>query len=183
MSQKPKTTTNAKSTKQPAQPAPQNRTTMIVIVVVVVAVVIMVGALFLSQNNRPADTLSTGGNFMATEAADPNVHMTPSGLGYRIVKLGTGPKPVETDTVTVNYVGTLTNGTKFDSSIDRGQPATFPLQGVIPGWTEGLQYMPVGSEFIFYIPPVLGYGSQASGPIPANSTLIFDVTLISIQGK
>ncbi|HVU10020.1 MAG TPA: FKBP-type peptidyl-prolyl cis-trans isomerase [Phototrophicaceae bacterium] len=180
MSQKPKATTYSKSTRQPA---PQNRTTTIVIVVVVIAAVVMIAALFLSQNTRPTDSLSAGANFMATQAADPQVHKTPSGLEYRIVKQGTGPKPAETDTVTVNYVGTLTDGTKFDASSDHGGTATFPLQGVIPGWTEGLQYMPVGSEYIFYIPPALGYGNQTSGPIPANSTLVFDVTLISIQGK
>jgi FKBP-type peptidyl-prolyl cis-trans isomerase FkpA len=161
----------------------KDRTTTIVVVIAFIAIVIMVGALFLSQNKRPVNTLEAGANFMATQAADPNVHMTPDGLGYRIVKQGTGPRPTESDTVTVNYTGTLIDGTKFDSSYDRGQPATFPLNGVIPGWTEGLQYMPVGSEYIFYIPPALGYGSQSQATIPANSTLVFDVTLISIQGK
>ena len=159
----------------------KDRTTTIVVIIAVVAVVIMVGALLFSQNKRPVNTLQAGADFMATEAADPNVHKTPSGLEYRIVKQGTGPRPKETDTVTVNYIGTLTDGTKFDSSFDRGQPATFPLDGVIAGWTEGLQYMPVGSEYIFYIPPALGYGSQTTDSIPANSTLVFDVTLISIQ--
>ncbi len=186
MSQKPKTTTTSKSGKpnsQKVQPAPQNRTTTIVIIVVVIAAVIMIGALFLSQNKRPVNTLDAGAAFMATQAADPNVHKTPSGLEYRIVKQGTGPKPSETDTVTVNYTGTLIDGTKFDSSYDHGQPISFPLNGVIPGWTEGLQYMPVGSEYIFYIPPALGYGSQSQPTIPANSTLVFDVTLLSIQGK
>jgi FKBP-type peptidyl-prolyl cis-trans isomerase len=99
--------------------------------------------------------------------------------------VGTGATAVSGDTVTVNYIGTLTNGTKFDSSYDRGQPYTFRLGigAVIPGWDMGVPGMKVGGKRRLTIPPSLGYGSQAYGPIPANSTLKFDIELLSIQGK
>jgi len=106
---------------------------------------------------------------------------TKSGLEYKIVKKGDGASPVASDTVTVHYTGYLTDGTKFDSSVDRGQPASFPLGNVIKGWTEGLQLMKVGSKYRFKIPADLAYGANGQGPIPANSTLIFDVELIAIQ--
>lgn len=96
--------------------------------------------------------------------------------------MGNGPKPTLADNVTVHYRGELTNGTVFDSSYDRGEPATFPLGRVVKGWQEGVQLMPVGSTFRFVIPPDLGYGSQgAPGAIPPNATLIFQVELISIN--
>jgi len=140
--------------------------------------------LTMTQSPNSSNPLDAGAAFLANNAKDPDVHTTPSGLQYKIVKQGTGPKPVETDTVTVNYKGTLIDGTGFDSSYDRGQPATFALTQVIPGWTEGLQYMPVGSTYMFYIPSGLGYGAQSMGDkLPANSTLIFQVDLLSIQGK
>ena len=140
--------------------------------------------LTMTQSPNSSNPLDAGAAFLANNAKDPDVHTTPSGLQYKIVKQGTGPKPVETDTVTVNYKGTLIDGTVFDSSYDRGQPATFALTQVIPGWTEGLQYMPVGSTYMFYIPSGLGYGAQSMGDkLPANSTLIFQVDLLSIQGK
>lgn len=108
---------------------------------------------------------------------------TASGLKYQVLKHGTGTvSPKATDTVTVNYVGTLLDGTVFDSSIARGQPATFPLNQVIPGWTEGLQLMKVGDKFKFVIPANLAYGAQSPSPaIPPNSTLVFEVELLSIQ--
>jgi len=121
-----------------------------------------------------------GDEFLAKKKADKNVKSTPSGLLYEVVKQGNGPKPKATDTVEVHYTGTLISGTKFDSSVDRGQPATFPLNGVIPGWTEGLQLMPVGSKFKFYIPANLAYGEHGPGPIGPNATLIFDVELLKI---
>jgi FKBP-type peptidyl-prolyl cis-trans isomerase len=107
---------------------------------------------------------------------------TASGLKYEVLKMGNGRKPTLADNVTVHYRGELTNGTVFDSSYDRGEPATFPLARVVKGWQEGVQLMPVGSTFRFEIPPDLGYGSQgAPGAIPPNATLIFQVELISIN--
>ena len=111
------------------------------------------------------------------------VSTTKSGLMYQVNKMGEGKKPAEKDTVVVHYKGTLTDGTTFDSSYDRNQPATFPLDRVIPGWTEGVQLMPVGSKFTFVIPPELAYGDQNTPTIPANSTLVFEVELLEIQNQ
>jgi FKBP-type peptidyl-prolyl cis-trans isomerase FkpA len=108
------------------------------------------------------------------------VTVTKSGLQYEVLKMGTGEKPKASDMVQVNYVGTLTDGTKFDSSYDRKEPAEFPLDHVIPGWTEGVQLMPVGSKFRFTIPAALAYGEQGAGSIPPNSVLVFDVELLKI---
>ena len=106
----------------------------------------------------------------------------PSGLQYKIIKQGDGPKPTATDTVETNYRGTLINGTEFDSSYKRGQPATFPVSGVIPGWTEALQLMKVGSKYQLFVPSNLAYGERAVGPdIGANSTLIFEVELLDAK--
>jgi FKBP-type peptidyl-prolyl cis-trans isomerase len=120
--------------------------------------------------------------FLESNGKKAGVKTTASGLQYEVVKEGSGAKPKETDKVKVDYVGTLTDGTKFDSSIDRKEPAVFPLSGVIPGWTEGIQLMTVGSQYKFYIPSALAYGEQGYGSnIPGNSTLLFEVTLISIE--
>ena len=125
--------------------------------------------------------VSEGKKFLAENKKRPEVKETPSGLQYEVVTLGTGPMPHDTNTVKVHYTGTLLNGTKFDSSRDRGEPAEFPLNGVIPGWTEGVQLMPVGSKFKFYIPYNLAYGTQGSPPtIPGGATLVFDVELLEI---
>ena len=106
----------------------------------------------------------------------------PSGLQYEILVEGTGSKPAASNKVTCHYHGTLIDGTVFDSSVRRGQPATFPLNQVIKGWTEGLQLMPTGSKWRFFIPPNLGYGDrQVGGQIGPNSTLIFDVELLSFS--
>lgn len=119
--------------------------------------------------------------FLASNKEKQGVTVTPSGLQYEVIKLGTGPKPTAESTVRVNYVGTLIDGTEFDSSIKSGQPAEFPVSGVIPGWTEALQLMPVGSKFRIYLPESLAYGpSQAGELIKPFSTLIFDVELLDI---
>ncbi|HET9418909.1 MAG TPA: FKBP-type peptidyl-prolyl cis-trans isomerase [Chthoniobacterales bacterium] len=123
-----------------------------------------------------------GERFLAENKKKDGVKTTPSGLQYKVIKEGNGPQPKETDTVVANYRGTLIDGTEFDSSYKRGQTATFPLNRVIRGWTEGLQLMKVGSKYQFFIPANLGYGSQQMGPdIGPNSTLIFDVELVGIQ--
>ncbi len=107
---------------------------------------------------------------------------TASGLQYKVIKEGTGAQPKATDTVTVNYRGTLINGKEFDSSYKRGQPATFPLNGVIKGWTEGLQLMKTGSKYQLFVPPDLAYGERAVGPdLSPNSTLIFEVELLEVK--
>jgi FKBP-type peptidyl-prolyl cis-trans isomerase FkpA len=122
-----------------------------------------------------------GDAFLAKNKTAAGVQSTASGLQYKIEKAGTGPKPAATDTVKVHYTGTLLDGTKFDSSVDRGQPAQFALNAVIPGWTEALALMPVGSKWTLWIPSNLGYGDRGTpGPIGPNATLKFDVELIEI---
>lgn len=122
-----------------------------------------------------------GTDFLAANKAKTGVKTTASGLQYVAEKEGTGPKPKATDTVKVNYLGTKINGEKFDSSYDRGQPATFPLNGVIKGWSEGLQLMPVGSKYKLFVPSDLAYGENAPGQIGPNATLIFEVELLDIE--
>jgi FKBP-type peptidyl-prolyl cis-trans isomerase FklB len=125
-----------------------------------------------------------GEAFLAENKTKDSVITLSSGLQYKIVKAGDGPKPAATDSVVCNYRGTLINGTEFDSSYKRGQPITFPVGQVIKGWTEALQLMPVGSKWELYVPPDLAYGDRGSGPnIGPNATLIFEVELLSIQGK
>jgi FKBP-type peptidyl-prolyl cis-trans isomerase FklB len=121
-----------------------------------------------------------GEAFLAGNKSKDGVVTLPDGLQYKILQAGTGPKPTTTDSVTVNYRGTLVNGTEFDSSYKRGQPATFPVTGVIKGWTEALQLMPVGSKWQLFIPSDLAYGERAPGDIGPNSTLIFEVELLKI---
>lgn len=119
---------------------------------------------------------------LANNAKEDGILTTESGLQYRIVTKGEGAVPAATDTVTVHYEGRLFNGTVFDSSIERGEPATFPVQGVIAGWTEALQLMPVGSKWQLFIPPALAYGEGGAGAIiEPNSALVFDVELLDIQ--
>jgi FKBP-type peptidyl-prolyl cis-trans isomerase FklB len=124
-----------------------------------------------------------GDVFLAANKTKEGVVTLPSGLQYKILTQGTGPKPTATDTVVCNYKGTLLDNTEFDSSYSRNQPLTIPVGGVIKGWTEALQLMPVGSKWQLFIPSDLAYGPTAKGPIGANSTLIFEVELISIQEK
>jgi FKBP-type peptidyl-prolyl cis-trans isomerase len=126
------------------------------------------------------DNIAAGKKFLTENALNKSIYTTKSGLQYKIVKKGNGKKPKATDKVRVHYTGTLIDGTKFDSSIDRGEPMEFPLNAVIPGWTEGLQLMDEGSKYILYIPYNLGYGDQPAGIIPPGSTLIFEVELLKI---
>ena len=126
--------------------------------------------------------LADGKKFLEENKKKKGVITTASGLEYEVIKMGTGPKPVETDKVTTHYHGTLLDGTVFDSSVQRGEPIQFPVNGVIKGWTEALQLMPVGSKFKLFIPSELAYGEQgAGGSIGPNATLIFEVELISID--
>jgi len=125
-----------------------------------------------------------GDSFLAANKTKDGIVTLPSGLEYKILTQGTGPKPAATDTVVCNYRGTLINGTEFDSSYKRGQPATFPVTGVIKGWTEALQLMPVGSKWQLFLPAELAYGERGPSPeIGPNSTLVFEVELLSIQAK
>ena len=130
------------------------------------------------QNKKEGDA------FLAANKAKEGVIALPNGLQYKILKPGTGPKPTAADTVVCNYKGALLDGKEFDSSYKRGQPATFPVGQVIKGWTEALQLMPVGSKWELFIPADLAYGPRAAGPdISPNSTLVFEVELLSIQPK
>ena len=123
-----------------------------------------------------------GEKYLVENKKKEGVKTTASGLQYKSLKEGAGPQPKASDTVTVNYRGTLIDGTEFDSSYKRGEPATFPLNGVIKGWTEGLQLMKKGSKFQFVIPPNLAYGERAVGAdIGPNSTLVFDVELLDVK--
>lgn len=138
--------------------------------------------LFQLKNEKAAENLKAGESFLQQNIKKEGVVSLPSGLQYEILSEGTGKKPSATDKVTCHYHGTLIDGTVFDSSVNRGQPATFPLNMVIKGWTEGLQLMGEGSKFRFFIPPHLGYGDrQVSAQIGANSTLIFEVELLSVS--
>ena len=127
-----------------------------------------------------AKGLEEGAAFLAGNKDKPGVHTTESGLQYEVIREGNGPKPKATDVVRVHYTGTLLDGTTFDSSYDRGQPAEFGLDQVIPGWAEGVQLMPVGSKYRFWVPSELGYGEAGGGPIPPNATLTFEVELIEV---
>ena len=135
-----------------------------------------------SPSMQSNDPLAAGQAFLAENAKKPGVTTLPDGLQYSILKEGTGPKPTTSQTVTVNYEGTLIDGTVFDSSYKRGEPISFGVTQVIPGWTEALQLMPVGSTWMLYIPSNLAYGARgAGGAIGPNETLIFKVELISAQ--
>ena len=139
------------------------------------------------KQTQGAKTVSTvnkkeGAAFLAKNKTKQGVVTLPSGLQYKILKAGNGKKPIGSDTVECNYRGTLINGTEFDSSYRRGQAASFPVSGVIPGWTEALKLMPVGSKWQLFIPPQLAYGAQGQGrDIGPDATLIFEVELLSIK--
>ncbi len=139
-----------------------------------------------AQANKMKDQASKnekeGKDFLAANGKKEGVITTNSGLQYEVMAEGKGDAPKATDTVSVHYKGTLIDGTEFDSSFKRGQPATFPLNGVIRGWTEGVQLMKVGSKFRFFIPHFLAYGARGAGPlIGPNTTLIFEVELLEIK--
>lgn len=138
--------------------------------------------LFNMKNEKAAANLKAGQDFLEANKSKAGVVTLPSGLQYEVITEGSGPKPTAMSKVTCHYHGTLIDGTIFDSSVQRGQPATFPLNMVIKGWTEGVQLMPQGSKWRFFIPPHLGYGERQTGShIGPNSTLIFEVELLSIS--
>jgi len=151
--------------------------------------VTLAAAICLLGCSKPAEpaadkpTVKTAPGGQANSSQKNEMTTTASGLKYQVLKSGTGiVSPKATDTVNVHYHGTLLDGTVFDSSVERGQPISFPLNRVIPGWTEGLQLMKVGDKFKFEIPPNLAYGANSPSPkIPANSTLVFEVELLGIQ--
>ena len=135
----------------------------------------------IADDIKYAENKSKGEAFLLANATSEGVVSLPSGLQYRIHRKGNGAIPKSTDKVKVDYVGMFIDGNKFDSSIDRGQPAIFPVNRVIAGWVEALQLMPVGSKWELFIPQQLAYGAQNAGRIPPYSMLIFEVELISIE--
>jgi len=138
--------------------------------------------LFQMKSDKAANNLKAGQDFLAANKLKPGVTELPSGLQYEILTEGTGAKPTAFNTVTCHYHGTLIDGTIFDSSVQRGKPASFPLSQVIKGWTEGVQLMPTGSKWRFFLPSHLAYGERgAGGTIGPNCTLIFDVELLGIN--
>jgi FKBP-type peptidyl-prolyl cis-trans isomerase FklB len=141
-----------------------------------------IGQYFQKQASLKGEAnLKTGEKFLEENKKRPSVKTTESGLQYEVMKMGEGPKPADTSRVKTHYHGTLIDGTVFDSSVERGEPVEFPVNGVIKGWQEALQLMPVGSKFKLYIPSNLAYGERAAGPtIGPNSALIFEVELLEI---
>ena len=135
------------------------------------------------QEVKVKPAIQAGENFLTANKKKTGVMTTPSGLQYEVITQGTGPKPIASDSVTCNYKGSLLNGTEFDNSYSRGEPVTFAVSGVIRGWTEALQLMPVGSKYRLYVPHQLAYGISDNGPIPGGSILVFDIELLKIVGK
>jgi FKBP-type peptidyl-prolyl cis-trans isomerase len=133
------------------------------------------------RQTQGATNAAEGDKFLLENRVKEGVQVTDSGLQYKVIQMGDGAKPAASDRVTVHYRGTLLNGEEFDSSYSRNQPMTFQLDQVIPGWTEGVQLMPVGSKFMFYVPPDLAYGPNGGGPIGPSATLIFEVELLGIE--
>ncbi len=145
----------------------------------------LTGFLMAKRNKEAQANLKVGQDFLAANAKKDSVVSLPSGLQYKVIKPGSGDSPAATDEVTVNYKGMLIDGTVFDSSYDRNEPATFPLNKVIKGWTEGLQLMKPGAKYIFFLPAELAYGenSPQGSKIKPNSVLIFEVELLSVNKK
>ncbi len=135
------------------------------------------------MKEQAGENEKAGEAFLAENAKKDGVVVLPSGLQYQVMEPGDGPKPTASDTVKVNYRGTLIDGTEFDSSYKRNEPAVFGVDKVIPGWTEALQLMPVGAKWKLFIPAKLAYGERGTpgGPIPPNATLVFEVELLGIQ--
>ena len=138
---------------------------------------------FMEASARDAEkTKEEGVKFLEENKTKPGVITTPSGLQYKVEKEGTGPKPTADDQVKVHYTGKLIDGTKFESTLDQGEPAVFGVGQVIKGWTEGVQLMPVGSKYTFWIPAELAYGAQGAGrDIKPNSALVFEIELLGIE--
>jgi FKBP-type peptidyl-prolyl cis-trans isomerase FklB len=134
-----------------------------------------------SQEQKSKPAIEEGKAFMAKNKNKPGVKTTASGLQYEVITEGTGDQPTAADTVTCNYIGTFLNGKEFDNSYKRGEAATFPLNNVIPGWTEGLQLMHIGSKYKFYVPYTIGYGPNDYNGIPGGSTLTFIVELLGVK--
>lgn len=149
----------------------------------VILIIVAIGV-FAGTQTQVAAVRKDDVKFMAENAKKPGVVTTSSGLQYEIIRAGSGPKPARTDTVLVHYEGRLVDAarTVFDSSYQRGQPAAFPLDQVIPGWTEGVQLMPTGSKYRFVVPPALAYGAKgAGGVIPPGAVLEFDIELLAVR--
>ena len=144
---------------------------------------IMMKTLMPQQYKKTGLAIETGENFLAQNKKKAGVITTASGLQYEVITQGTGPKPTIADSVVCNYRGTFLNGIAFDDSYARGTPATFALTGVVKGWTEVLQLMPVGSKYKVYVPYQLGFGGNDYNGIPGGSLLIFDIELLGIKGK
>ena len=136
-----------------------------------------------SQESKAKPTIAAGQQFLAKNKVRPGVKTTASGLQYEVLVQGNGPKPTLTDSVIVNYAGTLINGTEFDNSYKRGQPIRYPITGFIKGWTEALQLMSVGSKYKLYVPYEIAYGPNDYSNIPGGSVLIFEMELLGIPGK
>jgi len=136
-----------------------------------------------AREKAAAENKAKGEAFLAANAKKDGVVTLPSGLQYKVIEEGSGPKPTAEDRVTVHYRGTLVDGTEFDSTYSRNQPATFPLKSVITGWAEGVQLMPEGSRYEFFIPAKLGYGAGGTGKIGPNSALIFEVELLKAKAE
>ena len=150
----------------------------------VVATFTLTNTMIMAQENSSSasSNLAKGQTFLKENSSKPGVHTTPSGLQYKVVTEGHGKSPKATDTVLVHYRGTTIDGTEFDSSYKRNEPISFPLNGVIPGWTEGVQLMKEGGKVQLFIPSNLAYGSRgAGGVIAPDSTLIFDIELLKVQ--
>ncbi len=140
-------------------------------------------ATFKKQMEVAEKNKKEGADFLEKNKTQPDIKTTASGLQYQVLKEGTGALPTPNDMVVAHYTGTLINGTKFDSSVDRGQPAEFPVQGVIKGWQEALQLMKVGSKWKLFVPAELAYGATPRPGIPGNSVLIFEVELLDIKAN
>ena len=167
-----------------SNPAGASRASPAIIATVVVALLLIVAGLVWLGTQKAVDSVRPADMaYLKANKGKPNVITTDSGLQYQVLTEGKGVRPTKNDTVAVHYEGKLIDGTVFDSSYQRGQPAVFPLDAVISGWTEGVQLMTPGSTYLFTIPPALGYGARgAGGVIPPNSVLVFKIELLAVKG-